>query len=199
MILYFYLIEEVSDEEMKCRYALLHLHDTVNRLKLVRGYMMGDSYKNLLETRDAIHEHIKNNSHFSTLKKEQQDRLLTGEHFYIHGVRKAVEHSAGWNPNIYFAYHSYFSAHAHSAPMSFFRFKQHGSSFLVASSGQRSGVATALCFAEFALLRTALAALSGSPKLTMWDQDALTQLTRKALELMDTFNNTAPDADGAQS
>jgi hypothetical protein len=162
MTLYFYLTKQVRDDEWECRRLTLRLHDTVNRIKLMRGFQSRNEYGDLINGRAELKGKLRENSFFKSLKVEQQDRLLTGEHFYVGGVQRAAQ-DAGWNFRKYIAHYSYFSSHAHSAPMSFLRFIKHRVSFGEPSDAQRAAVISALCVAEFCLLKTSLAHLNSSP------------------------------------
>jgi hypothetical protein len=162
MILYFYLMEPIDSEQWECRNLLLRLHDTINRIKLMRAFQSEDEYADLIEGRKSLENALRANSWFNSLQGDQQKRLLTGEHFYVRGVRVAVRESAGWNERAYFAMYSYFSSQAHSAPMSFFRFKQHKIDFAEPSDPQRATVSTAISVAESCLVRASISHLDSS-------------------------------------
>jgi hypothetical protein len=162
MTLYFYLTKSVAADEWECRRLVLKLHDTVNRIKLMRGFQSENEYADLISGRAKLEGELRENSFFKSLQAEQQDRLLTGEHFYVGGVQRAAK-DAGWDFRKYIAHYSYFSSHAHSAPMSFMRFIKHKVSFGEPSDAQRGSVTSALCAAELCLLKTSLAHLNSSP------------------------------------
>jgi hypothetical protein len=162
-VLFMYLQEAVGDDEWACRYLSLKLHDTVNRIKLMRAYQNLDEQADLRKGREEPIEQLKTNAFFKSLPEEQAKRLLTGDHFYIRGVRKAVEKSAHWDGEKYMSLYSYFSSHAHSAPMSFFRMRQHGISFSDPAEFQMVVVVSALSVAEYSLLKATLGHLAESP------------------------------------
>jgi hypothetical protein len=162
MTLYFYLTKQVPAEEWECRKLVLKLHDTVNRIKLMRGFQSKNEYSDLINGRATLEAELRQNSFFQTLQSEQQERLLTGQHFYVGGVQRAAI-DAGWDFGKYIAHYSYFSSHAHSAPMSFMRFIKHKVSFGDPSDAQRGAVTSALSVAELCLLKTSLAHLNSSP------------------------------------
>jgi hypothetical protein len=112
--------------------------------------------------RELITE-LQANVFFKSLPEDQTKRLLTGEHFYIRGVRKATEQSAKWDTEKYMSLYSYFSSHAHSAPMSFFRMRQQKIKFSEPSEFQMAMVVSALGVAEYSLLKATLAHLASSP------------------------------------
>jgi len=104
----------------------------------MRGFRDEKQYEEFVGGRAELEEALRGNSYFKSLQKEQQDRLLTGEHFYVGSVRRAVQ-DAAWNFDKYIALYSYFSSHAHSAPMSFSRFRKHDVDFGKPSGAQKSG------------------------------------------------------------
>jgi hypothetical protein len=108
MVLYFYLREPIDDEQWERRKLLLKLHDTVNRIKLLRGFQPKNEYSGLLVGRKSLEDALCENAYFTTLQDEQKTRLISGEHFYVRGVRIAVRNSMGWNERKYFAMYSYF-------------------------------------------------------------------------------------------
>jgi hypothetical protein len=59
--------------------------------------------------------------------------------------------------------YSYFSSHAHSAPMSFFRMRKQKINFSEASEFHTAAVVSALSAAEYSLLKATLAQLGTSP------------------------------------
>jgi hypothetical protein len=91
MTLYFYLTKPVAADEWGCRRLVLRLHDTVNRIKLMRGFQSENEYADLISGRAKLEGELRENSFFKSLQAEQQDRLLTGEHFYVGGVQRAAK------------------------------------------------------------------------------------------------------------
>jgi hypothetical protein len=158
-IFYQYLMENVEKDEWDCRSICLKLHDTTSRIKLMRGFQEAKEHADLRTGRDQLMQDLKENTFFKSLPPDRATRLLSGEHFYIRGVGSAVEKS-GWNSRKYLALYTYFSSHAHSAPMSFFRFRQHRISFSDPSEAQQAAMVNALSVAEYSLLKSSLAQLA---------------------------------------
>jgi Family of unknown function (DUF5677) len=161
--LYFYLMEKVQADEWECRYTCLKLHDTSNRIRLMRGFQSENEYADLIQGRDELKKNLEANAYFKTLTLERATALLTGEHFYVRGLSTAAEKCVGWNFRKYLALYSYLSAHSHTSPMSFFRMKKHEVNFSEPSEAQRAAVVTALGVAEYCLLNTSLAYLDTQP------------------------------------
>jgi hypothetical protein len=162
-VFYQYLMEKIEEDEWECRVLCLRLHDTVNRIKLMRGFQKPEEHSDLRNGRKELVSQLKENAFFKSLPEERAEKLITGEHFYIRGAGAAVEKS-GWNSKKYMAWYSYFSSHAHSAPMSFFRFKQQQIRFSDPSDAQLSAMTTALSVAEYSLLKASLLHLSTTPE-----------------------------------
>jgi hypothetical protein len=162
MTFYFYLAEDVEPDEWKTRHLCLKIHDTVNRIKLMRGFQSVDQYADLLMGRDELVGELEKEAFFISLQKDRQTRLLSGDHFYLKGMNAAAK-KAGWNFRKFLAFYSHFSAHAHSSPMSFFRTKQHKIDYSDPSEAQLSLTTVALCVAEYCLLKVTLAHLDTSP------------------------------------
>jgi hypothetical protein len=188
-ILFQYLMENISAEEWKCRVLCLKLHDTVNRIKLMRGFQRREEYDDLRRGRDELLKELQESPFFKTLPAERANLLLTGEHFYLRGVNSAVKNSA-WNADKYMAYYSYFSAHAHSAPMSFFRFKQHNVRFSDPSEAQQATMVTALSVAEYSLLKATFGHLNSTPQVrTEFDSKELAELERSLVSWKKHFES----------
>jgi hypothetical protein len=162
-VLFHYLLEAVPEDEWKCRYLCLRLHDTTNRIKLMRGLQQSNEHIDLRNGKEQLKKELQQNTFFKSLPEERSKNLLSGEHFYIRGVNAAVEKS-GWNTEKYLALYSYFSSHAHSAPMSFFRVREHNVSFSDPSEAQSAATVTALSVAEYSLLKATLLHLNSSPQ-----------------------------------
>jgi hypothetical protein len=110
-VFYQYFMQRVEEEEWACKLLCLKLHDTTNRIKLIRGFQKAEDHADLRSGRDYLLHDLKQNAYFKSLPKELADSLLSGEHFYTRGVGSAVK-ASGWNSNKYTAWYSYFSSHA---------------------------------------------------------------------------------------
>lgn len=152
---FMYIMELTSDEEWKCRYLCMRLHDTVNRIKLLSGFQSQNEYADMTQGREDLKRDLQANSFFRGLPLERRNQLLTGDHFYVRGSATAAK-NAGWNYRKFLALYSYLSSHAHSAPMSFFRVKQHNVNWLEPSGAQKAAVVTALGVAEYSLIKATL-------------------------------------------
>lgn len=188
-IFYQYLMQDVEKDEWACRSLCMKLHVTTNRIKLVRGFQTAEEHSDSLAGRDELLRQLKENCYFKSLPKDRAGKLLSGEHFYIRGVGKAVK-TSGWNPDKYMAFYSYFSSHAHSAPMSFFRFRQHKVRFSDPSDVQLSAMVTALSVAEYSLLKASLLHLRTTPEcLSKFSAEELEEMERRSAGWKSHFEN----------
>jgi hypothetical protein len=162
MTLYCYLQETVESAEWECRDLVLRLHDVTARIKLMRAFAKPEQYKDLLDGRIALRTALEGNAFFKTLSEERRTRLLSGDQIYVGGMNAAAVR-AGWRQKTFLALYNYLSAHTHSAPMSFSRFKAHNINYTNPSEAQMGMVGMALNVAEFCLLRVSMHHLSTSP------------------------------------
>jgi hypothetical protein len=176
MTMYYYLLEPVADEEWKCRYLVLKLHDTVGRIKLIRAKQVREQYTDLIKGREELFSSLNNNSFFAGLTEEQRTRCLTGEAMFVGGMRAAAERAAGWNGDQFQSLYNYFSAHLHVAPISYFRLEEHKIGFMEISDVQRGLAMLGLSVGEFCLVRTSLDRLARRPEQEAnFDQAELTE------------------------
>jgi len=129
-----YLLDPVEPEEWELRHTLLQLHDTVARIKLLGGFEQpADDLRAGRETlRAALHA----NPLFDHLPEDRQKRLLGGEEMFAIGMRAVATRIMGWNDRQFNAVYAYLSSHAHSAPMSFMRMKDHKIDYFFPSETQ---------------------------------------------------------------
>jgi Family of unknown function (DUF5677) len=188
-IFYQYLMQPVEADEWACRVLCLRLHDTTNRIKLMRGFQEPSDHADLREGREELSRKLEENSHFNSLSQERKKALLTGEHFYIRGVSSAIA-ATGWNAKKYLAWYAYFSSHAHSAPMSFFRFREQKIRFSEPSDTQLAAMVTALSVAEYSLLKASLIHLNTAPQcLTKFNATELSEMKRTLKSCKKRFEN----------
>lgn len=112
-----YLLDPVEPDEWEFRYILLRLHDTVARIKLVRGFeLQADDLK---AGRDQIKGELEAHPTFLKLAEDRRKRMAGGEEMFAIGMRSVATRIMGWNERQFNGVYAYFSAHTHSAPMSF--------------------------------------------------------------------------------
>jgi hypothetical protein len=154
--MYFYLRENIRAEEWQLRHDLLKLHDTSSRIKLLRAWAKTEELEDLRQAQKVLRNDIQVNSSFVKLTAEQQKRLLTGEDMFVGGMRAAAARTVGWRMENFSAIYAYFSAHAHTSPMSFFRMRAHAIDYLIPNSVQHDVAAMAAEVAVSCLRRVTL-------------------------------------------
>jgi hypothetical protein len=163
MTMFFYLLEAMTEDEWALRYAVLRLHDTAARIKLMRMSQSKADYDDLSQGRAELVKKIRLNPAFARLEPDQQDRLLTGEQIFVGGMRAAATRAAGWRGATFMALYNYFSAHVHAAPMSFLRMRQHGVDYYFPSEAQFGSASLAIEVAKACLRRVSLRYLDTMP------------------------------------
>jgi len=183
MTLYFYLSEAVDADQWQCRELVLRLHDTSARIKLMRGFKEEQDYEDLLTGKASLRSEIQSNSFFRTLPPKQQKTALAGGQIYIGGMTAAATRAAGWQEKRYLSFYNYFSAHSHSAPMSFMRFGKHNINFSEPSEAQRGAAATVLNVAACCLLRVTMHYLRTAPDAERsFEKSEIKEFEKQAIE-----------------
>ncbi len=157
-----YLLDPVDEEQQRFRYTVLKLHDTVNRLKLLRGF--GAEADDLRRGRDELKLEIVSSSAFSELAEDRKKRVLSGEEIYVIGMRAVSKKIMGWNEENFSSVYAYLSAHAHSSPMSYMRMREHEIDYYFPSEAQYDILSLSMEVAEACLRRSMLRMIDCHPE-----------------------------------
>lgn len=149
-----YLSEDVDSDTWEFRHLVIRLHDTVNRIKLLRGYPGEHDISDLKAGKAQLIESLKTHKSFSELNKDQQNGLLSGEQIFVGGMRRVAKASLGWHEDRFTAIYSYLSAHSHSSPMSFSRMREHNIDYLNPSDQQYHAATLSIEIATACISRT---------------------------------------------
>jgi hypothetical protein len=134
--MFHYLAEEgLSDEQWMLRKRVLDLHDCVNRHRSLKVGYSEDRSEQSASIMEELKDRIRSNEAFERLDSKKQEKLLSGHEKYVDGLRSAAR-TAGWNIEEFNAVYSYFSAHSHTDPMSFYRMDDNALDFLIPSDFQ---------------------------------------------------------------
>jgi hypothetical protein len=121
-VMYWYLTEEVNDEEWKFRKAVLDVHDASSRVRLFKGFDSdeADTQRKALERR---RKRLSGLPLFKVRDEKQREDLLSGKTMYVNGMRSLLKPmNVG---KIYFdGLYNYLSAHVHLTPLSYFATRQ---------------------------------------------------------------------------
>lgn len=111
-------VDQISDEEGRCRWYLLCLHDCCARIKVLEAKSSGEvEIADLAAMAEDYRNKLKANGHFVTLRHQQ--RLLNGGTAYLHPIEDILER-AGLEKSTYRFFNVIFSSHVHGLPMSYF-------------------------------------------------------------------------------
>lgn len=157
-----YLIDPVSPDEWAFRYTLLKLHDTVTRIKLLRGFDYPT--EDLRVGREQLRAELAVSSAFEHLPVDRQKRLASGEEMFAIGMRSVATKIMGWDEAQFSGVYAYFSAHAHSAPMSFMRMADHKIDYFFPSEAQVGVLALPIQVAIACLRRSMLRMIDQHPE-----------------------------------
>lgn len=157
-----YLLDPVEPDEWEFRYILLRLHDTVARIKLMRGFeLQADDLK---AGRDQIKGELEAHPTFLKLAEDRRKRMAGGEEMFAIGMRSVATRIMGWNERQFNGVYAYFSAHTHSAPMSFMRMEHHRIDYYFPSKPQTEILALSMEVAIACLRRSMLRTIDQHPK-----------------------------------
>jgi hypothetical protein len=156
-----YLDQEVSDEEWQLRHAVLRLHDTSARIKLLRGY--GNETDDLRKGRESIKAEIRGYEAFRKLPDDRREKLLTGDQIFVRGMRHAAV-EFGWEESRFGSIYGYLSDHVHSTPMSFMRMKEHEIDYYFPGEAQHSTAVLAIELSAACLRRSIMRQIDKHPE-----------------------------------
>jgi hypothetical protein len=157
-----YLLDPVAPDEWMFRHTLLKLHDTVARIKLLRGFDLPAD--DLRAGRDELKAELEANPIFLHLTEERKKRLAGGEEIFAIGMRSVATKIMGWDETRFNGVYAYFSAHAHSAPMSFMRMPDHEIDYFFPSEMQTDVLALSMEVAMACLRRSMLRMIDQHPE-----------------------------------
>jgi hypothetical protein len=118
-IMYWYLMEEVSEDEWEFRLHVMKIHDAASRVRLFKRMIAetADSQRLALK---ALRDQLAAMPLFQKRPELQQSKLYGGEMIYVNGMRSVVE-SMNFDGEYFDSVYNYLSAYVHSTPLSYFR------------------------------------------------------------------------------
>lgn len=118
---FFYLcVDPCSDDEWKCRWEAMNLHDCAHRIKLFDALGREDEVAEHCKVLEELSGRIASNSYFKTLDPGQQKNITRGKLAYLKPLEVIAE-QAGLKVSEFRLFHVFFSTHVHGLPMSFYR------------------------------------------------------------------------------
>jgi hypothetical protein len=118
-IMYWYLMEEISEEEWAFRYQVLRVHDTASRVRLFKT-LIKEAADNQRSTLVELRKGLALMPLFKKRSEQQRTKLRSGEALYVNGMRSVVV-SMGFDEEYFDSVYNYLSAYTHSSPLSYFR------------------------------------------------------------------------------
>jgi hypothetical protein len=138
-----YLSADIDEDKCQLQLLVLKLHDTVGRIKFLRAFNTDAGMESLRAGRTGVEKEIKANLVFLGMEPDEQKQLLSGEVFFVGGMRRAAK-LFGWNGERFTSLYSYLSSHSHTSPMSYMRTREHKIDYLQPGDAQRGGAAFAI-------------------------------------------------------
>jgi hypothetical protein len=121
-VMYWYLTEEISDDEWAFRSAVLNVHDSASRVRLFKGIDPEEAeiQRTNLDTQKKA---LSGLTLFNARPDEEKSKLLSGQTMYVNGMRSLLKNmNVG---KVYFdGLYNYLSAHVHLTPLSYFRLRE---------------------------------------------------------------------------
>jgi hypothetical protein len=118
-IMYWYLMEEVSEEEWDFRLQVMRVHDASSRVRLFKRLVV-DEAQNQRDTLKGLRDELTTMPLFCRRPKEQQVKLSAGEMIYVNGMRSVVG-NMNFDEEYFDSVYNYLSSYVHSSPLSYFR------------------------------------------------------------------------------
>jgi hypothetical protein len=117
--MYWYLMEDVSEDEWEFRLHVMKIHDAASRVRLFKR-MIADAADNQRAALQALRDKLAAMPLFQKRTAQQQQKMLGGELIYVNGLRSVVE-SMNFDEEYFDSVYNYLSAYVHSTPLSYFR------------------------------------------------------------------------------
>jgi hypothetical protein len=121
-VMYWYLAEQVSEEEWAFRLLVLKVHDTASRVRLFKAVGPDEAINQRAILR-SLKDDLAKNPLFIARNEEQQKALLSGQTIYVNGMRSLLP-SMNIGKVHFDGLYNYLSAQVHLAPLSYFRSRQ---------------------------------------------------------------------------
>jgi hypothetical protein len=177
-IMYWYLMEEVSEEEWEFRVHVMKIHDTASRVRLFKR-MNADVANNQRAALQALRDRLAAMQLFQKRSAQQQQKMLGGELIYVNGMRSVVE-SMNFDEEYFDSVYNYLSAYVHSTPLSYFRDSDYHDFNQV--FWRRSFVGYALHHSWVMMVRVGLREMEASNLETHFDPEIVKEARRMAAQ-----------------
>jgi hypothetical protein len=118
-IMYWYLTEEVSEEEWAFRLQVMKIHDSSARVRFWKSLMpeQADEERAILS---QLRDELKEMPAFRKRAEPDKTKMRGGQTVYVNGMRSVVK-SMGIDETYFDGVYNYLSAQVHATPISYFR------------------------------------------------------------------------------
>ena len=118
-IMYWYLMESVSEEEWAFRLLVLKIHDTAARVRLFKP-LIAEAANNQRQMLQSLRDELSAMPLFRKKQEEQRSKIRGGQVMFVNGMRSVVE-SMNFESEYFDSVYNYLSAYSHTSPLSYFR------------------------------------------------------------------------------
>lgn len=119
---FYYLCVEIKDdnEEWRCRWNLLNLHDCTSRIQLFSLIKDEEEVNGFKAQREELVKRLLANAFFNSLPEKRRNHLLKGDKAYLCSLEDMAEKKGISRDNFKYMY-KFLSIQTHSFPASFYR------------------------------------------------------------------------------
>jgi hypothetical protein len=118
-IMYWYLTDEVSEDEWRFRLQVLRIHDAAARVRFWKPLMPDEADKERIVLKQ-LREELKTLPPLRKYAEQAREAIRGGQTVYVNGMRSVVK-SMNIDEEYYDGIYNYLSAQAHATPISYFR------------------------------------------------------------------------------
>ena len=115
--MYWYLMEDVSEDEWEFRLQVMKIQDAASRVRLFKR-MIADAADNQRAALRALRDELASMLLFQKRPEQQQKKMYGGEIIYVNGMRSVVE-SMNFDQEYFDSVYNYLSAYVHLSPLSY--------------------------------------------------------------------------------
>jgi hypothetical protein len=177
-IMYWYLMEKVSEDEWEFRLQVMKIHDAASRLRLFKR-IIADAANNQRAALQGLRDKLATMPPFQKRPAQQQKKMYGGELIYVNGMRSVVE-SMNFDEEYFDSVYNYLSSYVHSTPLSYFRDRDYHDFNQV--FWRRSFTGYALHHAWVMMVRVGLREMEASNLESHFDSELVKEVRRVAAQ-----------------
>jgi hypothetical protein len=132
-IMYWYLTEEMTEDEWAFRHQVMKVHDAAARVRFWKAPMPEEADQSRIVL-DKLRNELKAMPLFWKRSENDRAKMRGGQTVYVNGMR-SVAKSMGVEETYFDGMYNYLSAQVHSTPISYFRDSEDDASQIIWSRG----------------------------------------------------------------